>query len=87
MRPSNNEIDNLLNANGGGYTKASDNATFTSANVITWKGGNISGTPVTIKVSYSGAAAGIQAVAGAPNFTVGFLPDAATTGRQILTLV
>jgi hypothetical protein len=74
----NNQIDTLLNYSGGGVTKASDNATFTSANVITWTGGNIGGTPVTIKVSYSGAAAGIQTVAGAPNFTVGFLPDGAT---------
>ncbi len=75
----NNQIDALLNSNGGGYTKASDNATFTSANVINWTGGNISGTPVTIKVSYSGAAAGIQTVAApAGTFTVGFLPDGAT---------
>lgn len=74
---TNNEIDNLLTANGGGYTKASDNATFTSANAITWIGGNISGTPVTIKASFSGSGAGVQTVAGAPNFTVGFLPDGA----------
>lgn len=75
---ANNEIDNLLNANGGGFTKASDNATFTSANVITWTGGKIGSTPVTIKASFSGSASGIQTVAGAPNFLVGFLPDGAT---------
>ncbi len=74
---TNNEIDALLTANGGGYTKASDNATFTSANVITWTGGKINNTPVTIKASFSGSGAGIQTVAGAPNFTVGFLPDGA----------
>ena len=76
---TNNEIDALLTANGGGYTKASDNATFTSANVITWTGGRINGTAVTIKASFSGSGAGIQTVAApAGTFTVGFLPDGAT---------
>jgi hypothetical protein len=75
----NNQIDTLLGYPGNSsVTKASDNATFTSANAITWTGGTIGGTPVTIKVSYSGAAAGIQEVAGAPNFPVNFLPDGAT---------
>ncbi len=72
------EITNLLNANGGGFTEASDNATFTSANVVTFLGGKINGTAVTIKTSWSGSASGIQTVAGAPNFTVGFLPDGAS---------
>ncbi len=76
---ANNEIDNLLAANGGTITKASDNATFTSANVITWTGGNIGGTAVTIKASFSGSGAGIQTVAAPTGtFTVGFLPDGAT---------
>jgi hypothetical protein len=49
-----------------------------SANAVTWTGGNIGGTPVTIKASWSGSAAGIQTVAGAPDFNVRFLPDGAT---------
>ena len=76
-----NEITNLLNANGGGFTTATDTAgatAITSSNAITYTGGNISGTAVTIKASFSGSGAGIQTVAGAPNFTVGFLPDGAT---------
>ena len=73
-----NEITNLLNANGGFTGEASDNATFTSANVVTFTGGKINGTPVTIKTSFSGSGAGVQSVAGAPTFTVGFLPDGAT---------
>jgi hypothetical protein len=72
-----NEITNLLNANGGFTGEASDNATYTSADAVTFTGGNISGTPVTIKTSWSGSGSGIQTVAGAPNFTVGFLPDGA----------
>lgn len=70
-----NAIDAVLS---GTVTKASDNATFTSANAVTWTGGNIGGTPVTIKASWSGSGAGIQTVAGAPTFTVRFLPDGAT---------
>lgn len=73
------EITNLLNTNGGFTGEASDNATFTSANVVTFTGGKINGTPVTIKTSFSGSGAGIQTVAAsANNFTVGFLPDGAT---------
>lgn len=74
---TNVEIDALLAANGGTITKASDNATFNSANAITWTGGNIGGSPVTIKASFSGSGSGIQTVAGAPSFTVGYLPDGA----------
>jgi hypothetical protein len=37
----------------GTVTKASDNATFTSANAVTWEGGNIGGTAVTIRASWS----------------------------------
>ena len=73
-----NEITNLLNANGGFTGEASDNATFTSANAVTFTAGKINGTAVTIKTSWSGSGSGIQTVAGAPNFTVGFLPDGAT---------
>jgi hypothetical protein len=49
-----------------------------NANAVTWTGGNIGGTAVTIKASWSGSAAGIQTVAGAPDFNVRFLPDGAT---------
>jgi hypothetical protein len=40
----------------------------TNANAVTWTGGNIGGTAVTIRTSWSGSASGIQTVAGAPNF-------------------
>ena len=76
-----NEITNLLNANGGGFTTATDTAgasAITSSNAITYAGGNINGTAVTIKASFSGSGSGIQTVAGAPNFLVNFLPDGAT---------
>lgn len=68
-------IDNLLNGSGG-YTKASDNAIFASANAITWTGGKIDNMPVTIKVSFSDSYAGIQTVAS-KRLKVGFLPDGA----------
>ncbi len=61
----------------GTVTTASDNASLTSANAVTWTGGNISGNPVTIKASWSGSSGGIQTVAGSYN-TVRFLPDGAT---------
>ena len=77
-----NEITNLLNANGGGFTTATDTAgasAITSANAITYTGGKINGTAVTIKASFSGSGAGIQTVAApAGTYTVGFLPDGAT---------
>ena len=65
----------------GGST-ASDNATFTSANAVTWSGGSVGGTACTIKVSWAGSASGIQTVGGlsgggAP-FSVRFLPNSAT---------
>jgi hypothetical protein len=66
-------IDSVLS---GTVTKASDNATFTSANAVTWEGGNIGGTAVTIKASWSGAVGGLQTVAG--SLPVRFLPDGAT---------
>lgn len=53
-----------------------------NANAVTWTGGNIGGTAVTIKASWSGSAAGIQTVAGTSGggapFNVRFLPDGAT---------
>ena len=77
-----NEINNLLTANGGGYTIATDTAgasAVTSANAATWTGGKINGTAVTIKVSWSGSGAGVQSVAASSTtFPVGFLPDGAT---------
>ncbi len=48
-----------------------------NANAVTWTGGTIGGTAVTIKASWSGSAGGIQTVAGRPNFNVRFLPDGA----------
>jgi hypothetical protein len=66
-------IDAILS---GTVTKASDNATFTSANAVTWTGGDIGGTAVTIKASWSGAVGGVQTVAG--SLPVRFLPDGAT---------
>jgi hypothetical protein len=48
--------------------------------VVTWTGGNIGGTNVTIKLSYTGSAAGIQAVAG--NIPVRFLPDGLSGSGQ-----
>jgi hypothetical protein len=53
-----------------------------NANAVTWTGGNIGGTAVTIKASWSGSAAGVQTVAGAPNFNVRFLPDGASGGNN-----
>jgi hypothetical protein len=66
-------IDGVLT---GTVTKASDNATFTSANAVTWTGGSVGGQPVTIKASWSGSTGGIQTVAG--SLPVRFLPDGAT---------
>ena len=60
----------------GTVTTASDNASLTSANAVTWTGGNIGGTAVTIKASWSGAVGGGQTVAG--SLSVRFLPDGAT---------
>ncbi|MGA3169508.1 MAG: hypothetical protein ABSE62_00700 [Chthoniobacteraceae bacterium] len=50
--------------------------TLTTANALTWYGGNINGTPVTVKVSYVGSSAGIQDVAA--QLTAKFLPIGAT---------
>src|SRR6476660_5853259 len=69
---------NAISALLPGATTASDNATLTSANAVTWTGGSIGGNAVTVKVSWSGSAGGVQTVAGAPNFNVRFLPDGAT---------
>lgn len=67
-----------------GYTGSSLNG----ANAAIFKG-TYGGQAVTIKVSWSGSAAGIQTVAAGSNaFTVGFLPDAvstSTTGVNGLT--
>jgi hypothetical protein len=48
-----------------------------NANAVTWTGGNVGGTAVTIKASWSGSGAGVQTVGGAPTFNVNFLPDGA----------
>jgi hypothetical protein len=60
-----------------GITSASD------ANAVTWTGGNIGGTAVTIKASWSGSVAGILTVAAAPNFPVRFLPDGASGSNNL----
>src|SRR4029079_748525 len=59
----------------GTVTKASDNASFTSANAVTWTGGNIGGSQVPIKSAGSGSFGGGQTVAG--SLPVRFLPDGA----------
>jgi len=66
-------IEHLLAANGGTITRAFNGTNVLVANVVTWTGGNIGGTPVTIKLAYTGSAAGYQAVAG--QIPVRFLPD------------
>ena len=53
-----------------------------NANAVTWTGGNIGGTNVTIKASWSGSAGGVQTVAGAPVFNVRFLVDGAVGGNN-----
>jgi hypothetical protein len=60
-----------------GVTSASN------ANAVTWTGGNIGGTAVTIKASWSGSGAGVQTVAGAPSFNVNFLPDSASGSANL----
>ena len=66
----------------GGPTIAYDGSSSgvtsqSNANAVTWLGGNIGGTAVTIKASWSGSGSGIQTVAGSYN-AVRFLPDGAT---------
>lgn len=62
---------------GSGYAYTGD--TLGSANAAIFKG-TYNSQSVTIKVSWSGSAAGVQTVAAsAGNFTVGFLPDAVST--------
>ncbi len=53
-----------------------------NANAVNWTGGNIGGTAVTIKASWSGSAGGVQTVAGAPAFNVRFLIDGAVGGNN-----
>ena len=71
-------IQNVLNANGGGYTIAFSGPTvggavaLTSANAVNFYGGHIGATAVTIKVSYTGSTAGIQQIASGG--TIKFLP-------------
>ena len=60
----------------GSFTVASDNSDITSANVVTYLGGNIGGTAVTIKLSWSGSTGGYQTVSG--SLPVRFLADGAT---------
>jgi hypothetical protein len=74
-----NAISALL-AGTGTIVTASDNASLTSANAVTWTGGKVGGVDVIIKASWSGSAAGIQTVAGNTTaaLTVRFLPIGAT---------
>jgi len=73
-------IGNVLAAGGGTVVTAYTGGNILQANQVTWTGGNIGGTPVTIKVSYTGSSAGIQSVAAGK--TVKFLPDGLTGGGQ-----
>jgi len=73
-------IEHLLAANGGTITRAYNGSNVLVANVVTWTGGNIGGTAVTIKLAYTGSAAGYQAVAG--QIPVRFLPDGLSGGGQ-----
>jgi hypothetical protein len=67
-------IINVLKANGGTISTAFTGANIITANQVTWTGGNIGGNAVTIKLTYNGSAAGIQAVSA--NQTAAFLADA-----------
>jgi hypothetical protein len=60
----------------GSFTVASNNSDITSADLVTYTGGNIGGTAVTIKLSWSGSGGGYQTVAG--SLPVKFLIDGAT---------
>ncbi len=73
-------ISNVLAAGGGTITTAYTGGNIYTANQVTFTGGNISGTAVTIKLSYTGSSAGIQAVSAGLN--VKFLPDGVTGGSQ-----
>ena len=73
-------IEHLLENNGGTITRAYNGSNVLTANVVTWTGGSIGGTAVTIKLAYTGSAAGYQAVAG--QIPVRFLPDGLSGGGQ-----
>jgi len=75
----------ILGTLAGTVTTASDNSNLSKANAVTYSGGNIGGTAVTIKTSWSGSASGIQTVAGntAAAFTVKFLPVGATGSANV----
>ena len=62
-----------------GLYVASDNSDLTSANLVNWFGGNIGGTLVTVKASWSGSTGGVQTVAaGSSSIKVKFLLDSAS---------
>ena len=80
-QPVTTAINNLLTSSttAGAVTTAisgTTTTTLTTANAVTWYGGNIGGTPVTVKLSYVGSSAGIQDVAS--QSTAKFLPVSAT---------
>jgi len=69
-------------------TTAYTGASFNAANQVTWTGGNIGGTPVTIKASWVGSTAGIQAVAQNPAESIAalkvkFLIDGLSGANQL----
>ena len=57
---------------------SSGTGTISNSNVAIFKG-NIAGVSTIIKTHWNGAEAGIQAVAGSPNFTVTYLDDGTVT--------
>jgi hypothetical protein len=57
---------------------ASGTGTLTSSGAAIFKG-NVNGVATTIKTHWSGSEAGIQTVAGSPNFTVTYLADGTVT--------
>ena len=79
-QPVTTAINNLLTSStSGAVTTAisgTNTTTLTTANAVTWYGGNIGGTPVTVKLSYVGSSAGIQDVAS--QTAANFLPVSAT---------
>jgi len=73
---TNTAIAHVLGA--GNFIFAGTSSDYTKANFGVFTGGSINGTPVTIKVSYIGAAGGIAALAG--SLPVNFVPDGVSGG-------
>ena len=78
-------IINVLQANGGTVTTAYTGGNIITASQVNWYGGNIGGTPVTIKINYNGSASGIQAVAAQQQ--VAYLADSASGANVSASLL